>query len=68
MKKKHYKKNYKRTKVQRYSKETKPEFLIEVKMLTLKDLHKMNLIDSRAYRKSVKKQINSDYQGGNANE
>lgn len=68
MKKKHYKKNYKRTKVQRYSKETKPEFLIEVKMLTLKDLHKMNLIDSRAYRESVKKQINSDYQGGNANE
>ena len=38
MKKKHYKKNYKRTKVQRYSKETKPEFLIEVKMLTLKDI------------------------------
>ena len=68
MKKKHYKKNYKRAKVQRYSKENRPEFLIEVRMLTFKDLHKMDLIDSRAYRESVKKQINSDYQGGNTNE
>ena len=68
MKKKHYKKNYKRAKVQRYSKENRPEFLIEVRMLTFKDLHKMDLIDSRAYRESVKKQINSDYQGGNADE
>lgn len=68
MKKKHYKKNYKRAKVQRYSKENRPEFLIEVRMLTFKDLHKMELIDSRTYRESVKKQINSDYQGGNADE
>lgn len=68
MKKKHYKKNYKRVNVQRYSKENKPEFLIEVRMLTFKDLHKMDLIDSRAYRESIKKQINSDYQGGNADE
>lgn len=60
MKKKHYKK--------RYSKETKPEFLIEVKMLTFRDLQKMNLIDSRTYRERIKKQIKSDYQGGNANE
>ena len=68
MKKKHYKKNYKRAKVQRYSKENIPEFLIEVRMLTFKDLHKMDLIDSRVYRESIKKQINSDYQGGNADE
>lgn len=68
MKKKHYKKNYKRAKMQKYSKENRPEFLIEVRMLTFKDLHKMDLIDSRTYRESVKKQINSDYQGGNADE
>lgn len=68
MKKKNYKKNHKRTKLQKYSKETKPEFLIEIKMLTFRDLQKMNLIDSRTYRESIKKQINSDYQGGNANE
>lgn len=68
MKRKNHRKNYKRTRVQRYSKETKPEFLIEVRMLTFKDLHKMDLIDSRAYRECVKKQINSDYQGGNADE
>lgn len=68
MKKKHYKKNYKRAKVQRYSKENRPEFLIEVRILTFKDLHKMDLIDSRIYRESVKKQINTDYQGGNADE
>ena len=54
MKKNHYKKNYKREKMQRYSKENKPRFLIEVRMLTYKD--------------SIKKQINSDYQGGATNE
>ena len=68
MKKKYYKKNYKRANVQRYSKENKPEFLIEVKMLTFKDLKKIDLIDSRTYRESIKKQINSDYQGGATNE
>ena len=68
MKKKYYKKNYKRANVQRYSKENKPEFLIEVKMLTFKDLKKIDLIDSRTYRESIKKKINSDYQGGNTNE
>ena len=40
MKKNHYKKNYKRAKMQRYSKENKPRFLIEVRMLTYKDLKK----------------------------
>ena len=68
MKKNHYKKNYKREKVQRYSKENKPRFLIEVRMLTYKDLKKMDFIDSRTYRESIKKQINSDYQGGATNE
>ena len=68
MKKKYYKKNYKRANIQRYSKENKPEFLIEVRMLTFKDLKKMDLIDSRTYRESIKKKINSDYQGGNTNE
>lgn len=68
MKKNHYKKNYKREKMQRYSKKNKPRFLIEVRMLTYKDLKKMDLIDSRTYRESIKKQINSDYQGGTTNE
>lgn len=68
MKKKYYKKNYKRANMQRYSKGNKPEFLIEVRMLTFKDLKKMDLIDSRTYRESIKKKINSDYQGGNTNE
>lgn len=68
MKKKHYKKNHKRAKFQKGSKENKPEFLIEVRMLTFKDLQKMDLIDSRTYRESIKKKINSDYQGGDSNE
>lgn len=67
MKKKHYKKNYKKAKIQRYSKENQPEFIIEVRMLTFKDLHKMNLIDSRTYRECVKKKIDYDYQGGGSN-
>ena len=68
MKKNHYKKNHKREKMQRYSKENKPRFLIEVRMLTYKDLKKMDLIDSRTYRESIRKQINSDYQGGDIDE
>ena len=62
------KKHYKIAKVQRYSKENIPEFLIEVRMLTFKDLHKMDLIDSRTYRESVKRKISSDYQGGVSDE
>ena len=68
MKKKHYKKNHKRAKYQKCTKDNKPDFLIEVRMLTLKDLKKMDLIDSRTYRESIKKKINSDYQGGDSNE
>ncbi len=64
MKKKHYKK----AKLKRYSKENQPEFLVKVTKLTFKDLKKMNLIDSKTYRESIKKKINIDYQGGNTNE
>ena len=72
MKKRNYKnnhrKNYKREKVKTYQRKNKPEFLIEVKMLTFKELQKMDLIDSRTYRESVKKKIDSDYQGGVSDE
>lgn len=66
--KNNYRKNYKRAKVKRYQRKNKPEFLIEVKMLTFKDLQKMDLIDSRTYRECVKRKINSDYQGGVSDE
>ena len=66
--KNNYRKNYKRAKIKRYQRENKPEFLIEVKMLTFKDLQKMDLIDSRTYRESVKRKISSDYQGGVSDE
>ena len=68
MKKRNFKKNHKRTKRQKYKRENKPEFLIKVKMLNYKDLKEMNLIDSRTYRESIRKQINSDYQGGDSDE
>ena len=68
MKKRNFKKNYKRSKKQKYQREYQPEFLIKVKMLTFEDLKEMNLIDSKTYREYIKKQINSDYQGGDVNE
>ena len=68
MKRKNYKKQYKRARVQKYSNNNYPEFLVEVRMLSFKDLKRMELIDSRTYRESIKKKINSDYQGGNADE
>ena len=68
MKKRNFKKSYKRTKRQKYKRENKPEFLIKVKMLTIKDLKDMNLIDSKTYKESIRKQINSDYQGGDSDE
>ena len=68
MKKRNSKKNYKRSKKQKYQSEYQPEFLIKVKLLNYKDLKDMNLIDSRTYRESIRKQINSDYQGGDIDE
>ena len=68
MKKRNSKKSYKRSKKQKYQSEYQPEFLIKVKMLNYKDLKDLNLIDSRTYRESIRKQINSDYQGGDVNE
>ena len=66
--KKNYKKNYKRKNFKRHLNKRRPEILIELNMLTFKDLKEMELIDSRTYRESIKKKINSDYQGGNENE
>lgn len=68
MKKRNFKKSYKRNKRQKYKREDKPEFLIKVKLLTIKDLKEMNLIDSRTYKECIRKQINSDYQGGDSDE
>ena len=68
MKKRNCKKSYKRSKKQKYQREYQPEFLIKVKLLNYKDLKDMNLIDSRTYRECIRKQINSDYQGGDTDE
>ena len=68
MKKRNFKKSYKRSKKEKYQRENQPEFLIKVKMLNYKDLKDLNLIDSRTYRESIRKQINSDYQGGDTDE
>lgn len=68
MKKRNFKKSCKRSKKQKYQREYQPEFLIKVKLLNYKDLKDMNLIDSRTYREYIRKQINSDYQGGDTNE
>ena len=68
MKKRNSKKSYKRSKKQKYQSEYQPEFLIKVKLLNYKDLKDLNLIDSRTYRESIRKQINSDYQGGDIDE
>ena len=68
MKKRNSKKSYKRGKKQKCQSEYQPEFLIKVKLLNYKDLKDLNLIDSRTYRENIRKQINSDYQGGDVNE
>lgn len=68
MKKRNSKKSYKRSKKQKYQSEYQPEFLIKVKLLNYKDLKDLNLIDSRTYRESIRKQINSDYRGGDIDE
>ena len=68
MKKRNFKKSYKRSKKEKYQRENQPEFLIKVKLLNYKDLKDMNLIDSRTYRECMKKQINFDYQGGDIDE
>lgn len=68
MSKKNYRKNYTKAKVKRVYESTKPDFLVEVKVITIRDLKKQNLIDSRTYREYVKNKIKKDYDGGNADE
>ena len=45
-----------------------PEFIVSVSIITYEDLKKWNLIDSKTLRKHRKKNINSDYEGGDVNE
>lgn len=68
MSKKNYRKNYTKAKVKRVHKDMKPDFLVEVKVITPRDLKKLNLIDSRTYREYVKNKIKKDYDGGNVDE
>lgn len=68
MSKKNYRKNYTKAKVKRVHKDMKQDFLVEVKVITPRDLKKLNLIDSRTYREYVKNKIKKDYDGGNADE
>lgn len=42
----------------------KPEFLVNVSILTYSDLKKWHIIDSKTFRRYIKKKIKKDYEGG----
>lgn len=46
----------------------KPEFIMSVNILTYSDLKKWHIIDSKTFKRYIKKKIKSDYEGGDAND
>lgn len=42
----------------------KPEFIVNVSILTYSDLKKWHVIDSKALKKYIRKKIKRDYEGG----
>ncbi len=45
-----------------------PEFLVSVSIITFKNLKDWNLIDSKELQEYIKKQIISDFEGGDVDE
>lgn len=68
MKKKKQKTNYTKAEIKEVKKLENPDFIISVSVITYSDLKKWNLIDSRTFREHLKKQIESDFEGGDVNE
>lgn len=66
MKKK--KSNYTKAEIRNVKKFESPEFLISVSIITLKNLKDWNLIDSRELQEYIRKQIISDFEGGDVDE
>ena len=68
MKSKKKKPKFTKAEIKEIRKFENPEFIVSVSIITYEDLKKWNLIDSKTLRKHRKKNINSDYEGGDVNE
>lgn len=46
----------------------KPEFIVAMNILTYSDLKKWHIIDSRTFKRHIKKKIRRDYEGSDQDE
>lgn len=42
----------------------KPDFIVSVNILTYSDLKKWHIIDSKTFKRHIKRKIKRDYEGG----
>jgi len=66
MKKK--KSNYTKAKIKKVKNLENPDFLVSISIITFKDLKDWNLIDSKELQEYIRKQIISDFEGGDVDE
>ena len=46
----------------------KPDFIVSVNILTYSDLKKWHIIDSKTFKRHIKKKIKRDYEGGDTDD
>lgn len=68
MKSKKKKPNFTKAEIKEVKEFENPEFILRIAIVNYDDLKKWNLIDSKAFKRYLKKKINSDYEGGDVNE
>ncbi len=60
--------NFTKTEIKKVEEIENPDFLVSISLITIKNLKDWNLIDSKKFRECLKKQIISDFEGGDVNE
>ena len=60
--------HFTKTEIQKVQNLENQDFILKVAIVSYADLKKWKLIDSKTFRKYLKKQIESDYEGGDLDE
>lgn len=68
MKSKKKKKNLTKEELNDVHELEKPEFIISTNILTYSDLKKWHIIDSKTFKRYIKKKIKRDYEGGDTDD
>lgn len=60
--------NFTKAEIKKVEEIENPDFLVSISIITIKNLKDWNLIDSKKFREYLKKQIISDFEGGDVDE